>query len=192
MEIDTLFAAEAHAAERGAPRARGGHAAYIVVIVVLLLVCAGLGAAYVQTRQEARDWADAAGRRSSELQLAQQERKDVDERLAQSETALVAAKDSLASTTSRLEEASAKVKTLTEEKAKMLDKGTFIPAALAMSDQLVQELNTCIGHVQGLRGSLAQEGVEPAIVMARAAEVDGSCDQAKADSAAFQSWLGSQ
>jgi hypothetical protein len=104
----------------------------------------------------------------------------------------VAAKDSLANTTSRLEEASAKVKTLTEEKAKMLDKGTFIPAALAMSDQLVQELNTCIGHVQGLRGSLAQEGVEPAIVMARAAEVDGSCDQAKADSAAFQSWLGSQ
>lgn len=190
MEIDTLFVAEAHAAD--APRGRGGHAAYIVVIVVLLLVSAGLGAAYVQTRQEARDWAEAAGRRSSELQLAQQQRKEVDERLAESEASLVAAKDDLASTTSRLEQASAKVKTLTEEKAKMLDKGTFIPAALAMSDQLVQELNACIGHVQGLRGSLAQEGVEPATVIARAAEVDGSCDQAKADSAAFHSWLGSQ
>lgn len=192
MELDTLFAAESYAAERSAVRTRGGHAAYIVVIIVLVLVGVGLGVAYLQSQREAQDWAQAAERRSSELGVAQRQREEVDRRLAESEAVLVTTRESLATTTAELEEASAQVKTLTGEKAKMLDKGTFIPAALAMQDELVKELNACIAHVQGLRGSLGQEGVEPAIVQARAAEVDGSCDQAKADSAAFHTWLGSQ
>lgn len=191
MEIDTLFA-EPYAAERAHVRERGGHAAYVVVIIVLVMVCAGLTVAYLQTRQSAADWQLSAERRSSELQLVRQEREEAAKRLAESEARLIEARDTMATTAGQLDEAAQKIKALTDEQTKALDRATFLPAATEMANQLVQELGTCVGHVQGLQGQLGGEGVEPAFILARATEIGGVCNQAKADSEAFTKWLASQ
>ena len=196
MEIDSLFAAETYAAGLGPEGHRPRQAGYVVTIIVLVLVVAGLAVASVLSAQATEQWQTTAERRTAALQATTDERDILRRELLESQSALAAAQESLAETTKQLDTANVQVKTLTAEKAAMLDKATFMPAALAMSTELAQAVSACVLGVQAIPAeAVAPEGeggAEPVALVAPAADAENPCDRARADSEAFTKWLGSQ
>jgi septal ring factor EnvC (AmiA/AmiB activator) len=196
MEIDSLFAAETYAAGQGPEGHRPRQAGYVVTIMVLVLVVAGLAVASVLSAQETEKWQATADRRTAALQAVTDERDTLRRQLLESQAAVASAQESLAATTEQLDAANGQVKALTVEKAAMLDKASFMPAALAMSTELAQSVSACVMAVQPLPAEGVSPGVpagpEPVALVAPAVGADDPCDRARADSEAFTKWLGSQ
>lgn len=206
MEIDSLFATDPHAADPHAtgPYAAGSasvdhrprQAAYVVTIMLLVLVGAGLAVAWLTAGRSAEAWQATAERRAAEVQTTAKERDDLRGQLLESQQALASAQEDLAGTTARLEEATVRVKTLTDEKATMLDKATFMPAALAMSTELAASVSACVVSLDGGASdslpAVSPPGTEPVALVAPAIEGESACDRARADSEALTKWLGSQ
>ena len=194
MEIDTLFG-EPYAAGPAHQDHRPRQAAYVVTIMVLALAAAGLSVGLLQTRQSQEAWQATAERRSGELDALQAHRDDLRRQLLDAQLALASAEESHAATTARLEEATGQVRTLTEEKGHMLDKSTFMPAALSMATELAQSVSACALELQGgppQGPAVAPPPAEPATLVAPAVEGGRPCDRARTDSEAFTKWLGSQ
>ena len=212
MEIDSLFAADphdtdssvtdsyaAHSYAAGLPPAdhRPRQAAYVVTIMLLVLVGAGLAVAWLLAGRSAQAWQATAERRTAEVQTTAKERDDLRRELLESQQALASAQEDLAGTNSRLEEATAQVKALTDEKATMLDKATFMPAVLAMSTELAQSVSACVVSAQGgapesVPAVSPPDAAPPVSLVAPAVEGESACDRARADSEALTKWLGSQ
>jgi uncharacterized protein HemX len=163
--------------------------------MVLALAAAGLSVGLLQTRQSQEAWQATAERRSAELDALEAHRDDLRRQLLDAQLALTSAEESHAATTAQLEEATGQVKTLTEEKARMLDKATFMPAALAMATELAQSVSACALVLEGspsTEPAVVAPPAEPAALAAPALEADRPCDRARTDSEAFTKWLGSQ
>jgi hypothetical protein len=201
VEIDTLFG-EPYAAGPAHADHRPRQAAYVVTIMVLALAAAGLSVGLLQTRQSQEAWRATAERRTVELETLQAHRDDLRRQLLDAQQALASAEEAHAATTARLEEATGQVKTLTEEKGRMLDKATFMPAALSMATELAASVTACVLVVQGgpqeparmppPAEPSAEPSAEPAALVAPAVEGGQPCDRARTDSEAFTKWLGSQ
>lgn len=194
MEIDTLFG-EPYAAGPPHTDHRPRQAAYVVTIMVLALGVAGLSVGLLQTRQSQEAWQATAERRSGELDALAAHRDDLRSQLLDAQLALASAEESHAATTARLEEATGQVRALTEEKGRMLDKTTFMPAALSMATELAQSVSACALEPQGAPAqepAVAPPTAEPAALVAPAVEGGQPCDRARTDSEAFMKWLGSQ
>lgn len=199
MEIDSLFgdpqATQAYAAQLAPADHRPRQAAYVVTIMVLGLAAVGLSMALLETRQSQEAWQASAEQRASQLDALESQRDDLRRQLGDAQVALASAEESLASATAQLEEATGQVKALTEQKAGMLDKATFLPAALAMATELAQSVSSCALVLEGGAPAapvVAQPGADPAAIVAPAVEGEPPCDRARADSEAFTKWLGSQ
>ncbi|HEU5144028.1 MAG TPA: hypothetical protein VFT81_02540 [Dermatophilaceae bacterium] len=196
MEIDSLFTADAYAAGLGREVHRPRQAGYVVTIMVLVLVVAGLAVASVLSAQATEQWQATAERRTTTLQATTEERDALRRELLESQAALAAAQESLAETSKQLDTANGQVKALTAEKAAMIDKATFIPAALAMSTELAQAVSACVVGLQEPPAAAAspegEGGTESVALVAPAVEAENPCDRARADSEAFTKWLGSQ
>jgi uncharacterized protein HemX len=194
VEIDTLFT-EPYAAGPAHADHRPRQAAYVVTIMVLALAAAGLSVGLLQTRQSQEVWQATAERRSAELEALEAHRDDLRRQLLDAQLALTSAEESHAATTARLDEATGQVRTLTEEKARMLDKATFMPAALSMATELAQSVSACALVLEGSSSTepaVVAPPAEPAALVAPAVEGDQPCDRARTDSEAFTKWLGSQ
>lgn len=201
MEIDSLFAAEpvtadTYAAGLASADHRPRQAAYVVTIMLLVLVGAGLAVAWLMAGRSAEAWQGTAERRTAEVAATAKERDDLQRQLLESQQALASAQEDLAGTAARLEEATAQVKVLTDEKASMLDKATFMPAALAMSTELAASVSACVVSLDGGASdslpAVSPPGTEPVALVAPAIEGVSACDRARADSEALTKWLGSQ
>ncbi len=194
MEIDTLFG-EPYAAASGQAEHRPRQAAYVVTIMVLGLATAGLGVSLHGSRQSQESWQAVAEQRSEQLASLHAHRDDLQRQLVDAQVALTSAEESMAATRAELDEATRQVKVLTQEKAGMLDKATFMPAALAMATELAQAVSSCVLVLEG--GDSGQPptvpaAAEPAALVAPAVQGDRPCDRARADSEALTKWLGSQ
>lgn len=216
MEIDSLFSSEPYAAEPYAaePYAAGPapvdhrpqQAAYVLTIMLLVLVAAGLAVGWLLTTRSAEAWQATAERRTLDLTATETERDDVRRQLLESQQALASVREDLAATTVRLDETTAEVKALTDAQAAMLDKATFMPAALAMSTELAQSVSACVVELQGgapesppdvtpldvTPADVTPPAAEPVVLVAPAVEGLSACDRARTDSEALTKWLGSQ
>lgn len=182
------------AAEVGDPRPR--QAAYVVTIIVLALALTGAAVAYLLSARSGDAWKATAERRASDLASVELERDRAREQGLEAQAALVSAKEELADAVARLNEANDQVTTLTAEKATMLDKATFVPAAVAMATSLAQSISACAQQQQGAAAEPIGAGpvgeVGATVTAVAAPEVDNACDRARTESEAFTRWLGSR
>lgn len=173
---------------------RPRQAAYVVAIIVLALSLAGTVVAYLVSTRSADRWKATAERRAGDLTAVELERDTARRERLEAQAALTSSKDELADTVLRLNEANEQVTTLTAEKAKMLDKATFVPAAVQMATSLAQSISACAMQAQGTAASPVATDAAGGETFAAAVAPAGArpCDQAKTESEAFMRWLGSQ
>ncbi len=209
MELDSIFDDGPYAAGPARPDHRPRQAAYVVTIMVLALGAAGLSVALLQTRQSQQAWEATAERRAGELAILESQRDALQRQLLDARSAVTSAEESLAATTAQLREATGQVQALTEQKAAMLDKATFMPSAMSMATELAQAVTACALILEGGAppdpdAAANPAGTDAAALVASAVpaapappaepgvEGDRPCDRARADSEAFTKWLGSQ
>lgn len=209
MELDSIFDDGPYAAEPARPDHRPRQAAYVVTIMVLALGAAGLSVALLQTRQSQEAWEATAERRAGELAILESQRDALQRQLLDAQSAVTSAEESLAATAAQLQEATGQVQALTEQKAAMLDKATFMPSAMSMATELAQAVTACALVLEGgapsdPEAAASPDGTDPAALVASAVpaapappadpgvQEDRPCDRARADSEAFTKWLGSQ
>ncbi len=222
MEIDSLFTDEPYAAGPAQADHRPRQAAYVVAIMVLALVASGLGVGWLYSARDTQQWHAVAEQRASDLAQVRGQREVLRLQLEAAQAALAASQEDLAGAQARIEEVQRQVETLTAEKATMLDKATFLPAALAMATELAQSVGACAVAVQpetvwatAEPGASERDAAEPdrtdpanpepaRELAAVAASTPGKvapalplpgfspCDQAQTDTVAFARWLESQ
>ncbi|WP_087874509.1 hypothetical protein [Arthrobacter globiformis] len=177
---------------------------FIVSIVVLALVAAGLGAGFTYSTYSAQEWrstatktADDLSKTSDDLSAMTEQRdgfksdaQDLQNRLDDLNSELTETQNKLAGVTTDYNTATDRVRSLADEKAQAGDDAAYMATLVAMSQGVTAEMDTCISDLQELQTylvDLSSYDLDDVITYAR--QINDGCNKARADSDALSQKL---
>lgn len=177
---------------------------FIVAIVVLALVAAGLGAAFAYSTYSAQEWRSTANKTSDDLaktsnDLASMTKQrdsfksnaqDLQNQLDDANSQLTETQQKLAGVTTDYNTASDRVRSLADEKAQAGDAAAYMQTLVSMSQGVTSEMDTCISDLQKLQTYLVDfSSYDPDALISYARQVNDGCNKARADSEALSKKL---
>ncbi len=167
------------------------------LVTVCLLSLGVLGYAYKQSLDSSRAWRALADSTTVELDAARADLDRTTETLTKTKTALDETRAALDETKNNLDavagqynEASARIRQLASEKAAAGDEAGLLSTAVVQAAKLQEQLDACVTGLRNLQAHLADPTAsDPAALAPIVADVNSGCDQAQAQSKAFQEWL---
>lgn len=157
---------------------------YIVSIVILCLISAGLGAGFAYSTNSAQEWRASATRTSDDLATMTKQRDGLKAQAGDLQT-------KLSDMTTQFNTATDRIRSLSNEKAQAGDQAASFATLLAMSQQVTKEMDLCISDQQNFMSYLANyRASEYTSAMNSARQSDTDCNRARADSNALSKKLG--
>jgi septal ring factor EnvC (AmiA/AmiB activator) len=170
---------------------------FIVSIVVLALVAAGLGAAFAYSTYSAQEWRSTANKTSDDLakksdDLAamtkqrdsfKSDAQDLQNRLDDVNSQLAETQNKLSGVTTDYNTATERVRSLADEKAQAGDDAAYFATLVSMSKGVTAEMDTCIGDLQELQRYLVDfSSYDSDALIKYATQINDGCNKARADS----------
>ncbi|MBT2519750.1 hypothetical protein [Arthrobacter sp. ISL-28] len=177
---------------------------FVVSIVALSLVAAGLGVGFAYSTHSAQEWRSAANKTSDDLAktsgdlVAMTKQRDdlkidaqeLQNRLDGVNTKLVDTQKQLDGVTSDYNTATDRVRSLADEKAQVGDQAAYMETLVAMSQGVTAEMDGCIGNLQKLQTYLVDfSSYDPEALISYATQINDGCNKARADSDALSKKL---
>jgi septal ring factor EnvC (AmiA/AmiB activator) len=167
---------------------------FILAIVVLLIVAAGMGAGFAYSNSSAQAWRESSTQAASDLASTRQDLTSVTQerdQLRGVRDELTRTQSSLADMTSKFNAVSDRIRSLSNEKAQIGDQAALMTEFLAMSHQVTQEMDQCISALQTLEGYLVNYRSYDSVSLGNYTQgINKGCNQARADSDALSKKLG--
>ena len=159
---------------------------FVVAIVVLLLLCAALGAGVVYETNAAKQWRDIASNTAEDLTSMTQQRDAVNGQFASAQSQLSTSQKSLSDVTAQYNTASDRIRSLSNEKAQVGDKAALLAELVGLSKTVTGEMDTCISSLQSLEVYLVDfQSYDATSLTSYVRSVNAFCNQARADSDAL-------
>lgn len=177
---------------------------FIVSIVALSLVAAGLGVGFAYSTYSAQEWRGAANKTSDELAkksddlVAMTKQRDdlkidaqeLQNRLDGVNSQLADTQKQLDGVTSDYNTATDRVRSLADEKAQVGDAAASMATLVAMSQGVTEEMDACIKDLQKLQTYLVDfSSYDPDALITYARDINEGCNKARADSEALSTKL---
>jgi septal ring factor EnvC (AmiA/AmiB activator) len=177
---------------------------FIVSIVVLALVAAGLGAGFAYSTYSAQKWQSTANKTSDDLAktsndlAAMTKQRDtfksdaqgLQNRLDDVNIELTETQNKLAGVTTDYNTATDRVRSLANEKAQAGDDAAYFATLVSMSQGVTEEMDACISDLQKLQTYLVDfSSYDPDDVITYARQINDGCNKARADSDALSQKL---
>lgn len=177
---------------------------FIVSIVALSLVAAGLGAGFAYSTYSAQEWRSAANKTSDDLAktsgdlVAMTKQRDdlkidaqeLQNRLDGVNSQLADTQKQLDGVTSDYNTATDRVRSLADEKAQVGDEAASMATLVAMSRGVTEEMDACIKDLQELQTYLVDfSSYDSDALITYAREINEGCNKARADSEALSTKL---
>jgi septal ring factor EnvC (AmiA/AmiB activator) len=177
---------------------------FIVSIVILALVAAGLGAAFAYSTYSAQEWRSTANKTSDDLakksdDLAamtkqrdsfKSDAQDLQNRLDDVNSQLAETQNNLTGVTTDYNTATERVRSLADEKAQAGDDAAYMGTLVAMSQGVTEEMDICISDLQKLQTYLVDfSSYDPDDLITYARQINDGCNKARADSDALSKKL---
>ena len=166
---------------------------YVILSCLLTVLLAVSAVALWETYASGRGWEKTATQRASQLQAMTVQKDQLTAQLTAAQHDLASTKATLAERTAQYNAASARIRSLADEKAQVGDKAAALAEAVVLSKQVSAELDTCVNSLEQLQGYLVNFASYDVTWLATyAGEVNGGCDKARADNAELAQALGAQ
>ena len=163
---------------------------WIVTTGLLVLALGASSAAYVYSNNAAREWQVRAEQVSGELADMTAQRRQVQDLLDASQSALAETKSALEAVTEEYNDAANRIRDLADEKARAADTVGVLGSAVDRSRNVAVQLDQCVAGLQELQDYLIDiDNYDISVVLGVAEEINRGCDRAQAASDAFVTWL---
>lgn len=170
---------------------------FVVTIVVLSLMAAGLGAGFAYSTYSAQEWRSSANKTSDDLAAMTKQRdnfksdaQDLQRRLDAVNSELADTQEKLAGVTTDYNTATDRVRSLADEKAQVSDDAALMATLVTMSQGVTAEMDTCIGDLQKLQTYLVDfSSYDSEALITYARQINDGCNKARADSDALSKKL---
>ena len=176
-----------------AERPRARRWPLVLPIVVLSLLAACLGAAFIYSNNSAQSWRDSSTKATSDLTSTKKDLASVTQErdtLRGVRDELTRTQSSLADVTSKYNSASDRIRSLSNEKAQIGDQAALMAGFVTMSHQVTQEMDQCISALQTLEGYLVNAKSYDSVSLGNYTQgINKGCNQARADSDALSKKL---
>lgn len=182
------------AVSEGSPASRRPRRAWprTLLLVFLVLALVGVSTALAYSVRSAGAWRDDANLKAADLVSVRKQRDDLSAQLKSTQTTLASTRTQLADTTAKFNAASDRIRSLANEKAQVGDQAALLAEAVALSQRVSTELDTCVTQLQRLQGYLVDfQSYDLEALIAYARGVNDGCDRAKSDNAALAAKLDS-
>jgi septal ring factor EnvC (AmiA/AmiB activator) len=157
---------------------------FVVSIVVLCLVAAGLGAGFAYSTNSAQEWRTSANKSAQDLAAMTTQRDGLKVQAGDLQT-------KLSDMTTQFNTATDRIRSLSNEKAQIGDQAASLATLVVMSQQVTKEMDLCISDQQKFMSYLANyRPSDYASAMNSARQADTDCNRARADSSALSRTLG--
>jgi len=175
------------------PRARGRRWPFVLTIVVLSMLAAGMGTGFAYSNSSAQAWRESSTQAASDLASTRQGLASVTQerdQLLGVRDELTRNQSSLADMTSKYNAASDRIRSLSNEKAQVGDQAALMAGFVATSHQVTQEMDQCISALQTLEGYLVNARSYDSVSLGNYTQgINKGCNQARADSDALSKKL---
>lgn len=159
---------------------------FIVSIVVLFLVAAGLGAAFAYSTYSAQEWRGAAARSDKALATMTKQRDEQSAQIDDLKSEVTDLRNQLGDVTADYNTATGRIRSLSDEKAQTGDEAAYYATLVAMSQNVTEGMDLCIDNLQQLQTYLVNfDSYDSTALINYAREINSGCNQAKADSEAL-------
>ena len=170
---------------------------FVVSIIVLSLVAAGLGVGFAYSTYSAQEWRSAANKTSDDLAktsddlVAMTKQRDdlkidaqeLQNRLDGVNSQLADTQKQLDGVTSDYNTATDRVRSLADEKAQVGDEAAYMATLMSMSQGVTAEMDTCISDLQKLQTYLVDyTSYEADALITYARQINEGCNKARANS----------
>lgn len=170
---------------------------FVVAIVVLSLMVAGLGAGFAYSTYSAQEWRSSANETSDDLAAMTKQKdgfksdaEDAQARLDAVNSELADTQQKLAGVTTDYNTATNRVRSLADEKAQVSDDAAMMATLVAMSQGVTEEMDTCISDLQKLQKYLVDfSSYDAQALITYARQINDGCNKARADSEALSKKL---
>lgn len=156
---------------------------FVLSVVVLCLIAAGLGAGFAYSTNSAQEWRTSANRSSQDLATMTKQRDDLNVQAGDLQT-------KLSDMTTQFNTATDRIRSLSNEKAQVGDQAASLATLVATSQQVTKEMDLCISDQRNFTSYLANHSSDYTSIMNSARQADTDCNRARADSSALSSKLG--
>lgn len=157
---------------------------FVLSIVVLCLIAAGLGAGFAYSTNSAQEWRTSANKSSQDLAAMTKQRDGLKAQAGDLQT-------KLSDMTTQFNTATDRIRSLSNEKAQVGDQAASLATLVVMSQQVTKEMDLCISDQQNFMSYLANyRASDYTSAMNSARQADTDCNRARADSSALSRKLG--
>lgn len=163
----------------------------ITLSIFLLFVAAILGYGYVYSTNSAQEWRTAQNVSASHLKTMTSERDGLTLKVSELQSESTDLRTKLDQTTTDLNTATDRIRSLSDEKAQVGDSAAFLTEVLIMSQSVTAQMDMCIGDLQKLQIYLVDfQSYDAESLLKYAGGINDGCDKARDDSAALSRKLG--
>jgi hypothetical protein len=156
---------------------------FVVSIVALCVIAAGLGVGFAYSTNSAQDWRASANTSAQDLAAMTKQRDGLKVQAGDLQT-------KLSDMTTQFNTATDRIRSLSNEKAQAGDDAAFLATLVAMSQKVTVGMDSCIKDLQKLQTYLVNSAsYDTTSLISYARQINSGCDQVRADSDALSKKL---